>query len=283
MRLASWKKIGDAPVAAALPLRGPLCGQEDDTLPDDVRQAKRDRIALAKLQQDVIVSTIHGAGSDQAEEYGLVCGPVRRRQGRRESGKGNRHDRVHRRDRSTAGRAGRLKAEAKQARLAKIRAAAKEKYVEDTIQEVETLEAETRVVTRPPEMPPVKVIHASGATRMKMSSWKFGDVRSTPAWFKTIDGYVVDSAAKSSHYVDRERTILVYERPAVLSHKSTTITNPTRLNRKLIEDIDSLRGFKGYRLGNIEIQGAGARRLVFTIDEEAALQTQNVHLLESWR
>jgi hypothetical protein len=112
---------------------------------------------------------------------------------------------------------------------------------------------------------------------------KFGDVRATPNWFRTIDGYVVDSAARTYSYVDEGRTVLVYERPNIVSHKSTTITDPKRLSAKIVNDLDALRGFNRYRRENIEIVGAGQRRLVFTIDEEAALTTENVETLEWWR
>jgi hypothetical protein len=283
MRLGSWKRVGDAPTAAAPPPPQPVPQSEDEMLPDFVRQAKKDRLAAAKYQQDVILHTIHEQDPTRLKNAiwfvapvaaVKVVGKVGKATGVIESTEGMV---------STAGRAERLAVEAKQARLAKIRAAAEERYVEGTIHELEVVEAESQLVNRTPGLTPVKVDPRVRGYAHEDVVLQFGEYRATPPWFKTIDGYVVDSAAKPWTYDYRGRTILVYENPAVVSHKSTAITDPTRLHYKIMEDIDALRGFKGYRLGNIEIRGAGARRLVFTIDEDAALESSNVNTLESWR
>jgi hypothetical protein len=277
-----WKRTDEPPrpKPAAPPAGG---GPAESTLPEDVRQAMIDRLAWARQQQQVITSTI--AEQDPTKLRNLIWyvapigivkvgGKVAKATGLVESTEGMV---------STAGRAERLAAEAKRSRLTKIRAAAKERYVEDTVRDVERVELETEVVARPPETPPVKVDPRVRGYAHEDVALKFGDVRATPAWFKTIDGYVVDSAAKSYTYIQGERTIIVFERPNVVSHKSTTITDPQRLSDKINRDIDSLRGFNRYRRGNIEIEGVGRRRLVFTVDEEAALESGNVRTLEWWR
>lgn len=277
-----WNRVGNSPVRTPVP--GPAVAVDpDSTIPDEVKQAMHDRQAWARQQQQVIASTI--AEQDPTKLRNLVwylapfamvktVSKVGKATGMIESTEGMV---------STAGRAERLAAEAKQARLAKIRAMAQERYVEGTARDVEIAEAESEVVARPPETPPVRVDPRVRGFAHEDVVLKFGDVRATPNWFRTIDGYVADSAARTYSYVEDGRTILVYERPDIVSHKSTTITDPQRLNAKIIKDLDGLRGFNRYRRENIEIVGAGRRRLVFTIDEEAALTGENVETLESWR
>ncbi len=276
-----WEKLAGPPVPAAAAPR--VAASPDSTVPDEVKQAMADRLAWARREQQVITSTIADQDPTKLKNLIWYVAPVAIVKAGATAGKATGVIESTEGMVSTARRAERLAAEAKQTRLAKIRAVAEERYVEGTIRDVETVESETQVVNRPPETPPVKVDPRVRGYAHEDVALKFGDVRSTPSWFKTIDGYVVDSASKTYTYAEGERTIIVYERPNVVSHKSTTITDPQRLEEKIIKDIDALRGFNHYRLGNIEIDGVGARRLVFTIDEEAALETENVNTLESWR
>jgi Domain of unknown function (DUF4157) len=172
------------------------------------------------------------------------------------------------------------------ARLALIRDMAEARYVENTVAEVDTLEANVADVDNlPPETPLVRAEdRARGfAHEDRFFNLRRFDYRATPSWFKTIDGYEVDSAAKTYTYAEGEETILVYEKPNVISHKSTRITDPVALSSKIEADINDLRAFKGYRKGNIEVAGAGQRRLVVTIDEQALLERENVLMLESFR
>jgi Domain of unknown function (DUF4157) len=278
-----WEKLAGPPGPAPAPAPAAADASPASVVPEEVRQAMVDRLAWARQLQQIITSTIAEQDPTKLKNLIWYIAPVgivkvgtkaAKATGLVESTEGMV---------STARRAERLSVEAKQARLAKIRAAAEERYVEETIRDVETAESETEVVARPPETPPVKVDPRVRGYAHEDVVLQFGDVRATPAWFKTIDGYVVDSAARSYTYVEGERTIIVYERPNIISHKSTAITDPHQLDKKIMQDIDALRGFKGYRSGDIEIKGAGQRRLVFTVDEEALLETENVYTLESWR
>ena len=60
-----------------------------------------------------------------------------------------------------------------------------------------------------------------------------------------------------------------YTRPDAVSVKSTRITNPDALYRKVIPELDVLRGRYQYKGGGIEINGLGQRRYDLVFEEGA--------------
>jgi hypothetical protein len=175
----------------------------------------------------------------------------------------------------------------REARLSMIKAAAEERYVEGTAQAVEDAEAAADVdaVNAPPEKPLVPADPRARGFAHEDLVLEFNrmNFRGTPNWYKTIDYYEVDSAAKTYTYAEKGETITVYERPNVISHKSTRITEPNKLEAKIEADVEALRAFRSYRKGAFEIDGVGQRKLILTFDEEADITQETVYALEGWR
>jgi hypothetical protein len=170
-------------------------------------------------------------------------------------------------------------------RLGRIRQRAEEEYEEGTVRNVERTESGEEATNVPPDKAAIKVdprVRGYGHEDAALASL-YPDYRPTPSWFKTIDGFdpATGILGKPKHI--GEKTVLVYEHPNVISHKSTTVTDPIALEKKIAGDTGALRSFNGYRLGNVEIEGVGARKLILTFDEEATLGKDTIQVVENWR
>lgn len=120
----------------------------------------------------------------------------------------------------------------------------------------------------PPEKPEVPVLPTTRGFAVEdfhldrvgyQSLRKGGSVRAIDG----IRGGDVEVITRGGEVIKR------YTRPDAVSVKSTTITNPDALSRKVIPELDALRGRYTYARGGIEINGLGQRRYDLVFEEGA--------------
>lgn len=187
----------------------------------------------------------------------------------------------------TAPRVAKLAKVAKAARHKKIKQLATERYADDVIRQVDEAEevadaASSGVAPREHIIPVDPRVRGFAHEDLILEMKRF-EYKGLPNWFKSIDYIELGTARKSYTYVDGGQTIKVYENPNIVSHKSTRITEPSALHKKIAGDIDALRGFQSHRRGGVEVVGAGQRKLIVTVDEDVVLNSRNVDTFEFWR
>jgi hypothetical protein len=98
-----------------------------------------------------------------------------------------------------------------------------------------------------------------------------------PDWFKTHDAI---RGGTSRFVTENGKRIQVIQRPDAISIKSTYITEPTELTKKVTADLDRLRGRFEYTRGNVRVEGVRNRQLDLIFEEGSRITAETVRTIE---
>jgi hypothetical protein len=132
----------------------------------------------------------------------------------------------------------------------------------------------------PPASPPVRVdprARGYAVEDRRMDTLKLESYEPLPDWFKTHDAI---RGGEVKTITERGQTIKVIKRPDAISIKSTSITEPAALTKKVTADIERLRGGFEYTRGGVRVEGVRNRRLDLIFEEGANITRETISTIE---